>query len=202
MFLSNLFGALAAVLALIAYGLYLRQAIKGQSTPNPSSWMIWFIAGVINTFTYFSVVHNNVWQSLFVFAVTFSVLILLVYSLLRGRFSKITPLEIFIFILALGIGIFWQLTSNDRISNLLLQSIYVIAYIPTVIGLVKHRAKEHYASWLAAVVSYSIATLSLLTNFPEDWIAFVSPIVNGIIGNGLILILILRENRRLRNSKN
>ena len=199
MILSNIFGVLAGITALIAYGFYFKQAVRGQSTPNPSTWLIWFIAGIINTFTYFSVVDGNVWQSLFVIAVTFSVFIILIYALSKGKFAKIRSLEIIIFLLALGIGIFWQITANDRISNLLLQGIYVISYIPTVIGLVRRTAKEHYASWLTVVISYSFATLALLANHPEDWIAFVSPIVNGILGNGLIVLLIF--SKKIHNEK-
>lgn len=202
MILSNIFGVIAGVTALIAYGYYFKQAVRGQSTPNPSTWLIWFIAGVINTFTYFVVVGGNIWQSLFVIAVSFSVLIILVYALYKGRFTKIKSLEIIIFLIALGIGIFWQITANDRISNLLLQGIYVISYIPTVTGLIKGSGKEHYVSWLTAVISYTFATLSLIVNNPGDWIAFVSPVVNGILGNGLIVLLILQQNRKRRRVGN
>jgi len=195
MILSNIFGAIAGLTALVAYSYYLKQAVRGQSTPNPSTWLIWFIAGVINTFTYFTVVGGNIYQSIFVIAVTFSVLVILVYSLFKGRFTKIKSLEIIIFLMAIGIGIFWQVTANDRISNLLLQSIYVISYIPTVTGLIRGTGKEHYVSWLTAFISYTFATLSLITNNPGDWIAFVSPVVNGILGNGLVVLLILQQNK-------
>lgn len=201
MILSNIFGGIAGVTALVAYGYYFKQAVRGQSTPNPSTWLIWFIAGVINTFTYFAVVDGNIWQSLFVIVVTFSVLVILVYALFKGKFTKIKSLEIAIFLMALSIGIFWQITANDRISNLLLQSIYVISYIPTVTGLIRGSGKEHYASWLTAVISYTFATLALITNNPGDWIAFVSPVVNGILGNGLVVLLILKQNRARREGK-
>lgn len=198
MILSNILGALAGVTALIAYGLYLKQVIKGWSTPNPSSWLIWFIAGVINTFAYFAVVNGNIWQSLFVIAVTFSILVILIYSLFKGRFTKIKTLEIVIFLMALAIGLFWQISANDRMSNLLLQSIYVISYIPTVTGLINKTGKEHYASWVTAVISYSFATLALVLNYPGDWISFVSPVVNGILGNGVVVITILTLNRKTK----
>ncbi len=196
MTISNFLGLLSGVTALLAYAFYLKQAIKGQSTPNPSSWAIWFLAGIINTFTYFSVVNGNIWQSLFVVAITFSILIVLVYSLFKGKFTKITNLEVVIFLMAIAIGIFWQITSNDRISNLLLQSIYVISYIPTIIGITSGRAKENYNSWLIAVIAYFFTTLSLITNYPGDWISFISPILNGMLGNGLIVYLILRRRFR------
>ena len=191
MILSSIFGTLAGIAALVAYGFYFKQAVKGQSTPNPSTWLIWFIAGIINTFTYFTVVGGNIWQSLFVIAITFSVFIILAYSLIKGKFTKFKTLEAVIFIMALGIGFFWQVTDNDRIANLLLQGIYVISYIPTIAGLIKGTGKEHYMSWIVAAISYSFATVALITNYPGDWIAFVCPVVNGVIGNSFVAALIL-----------
>lgn len=188
--LSFLFGVLAGITALIAYGLYLKQAIRKQSTPNPSSWAIWLLVGIINSITYFYVVSSNVWQSFIAWAVTFSVLVVFLYSLSKNRFSKISKMEITIFILALIVGIFWQITSNDRISNLMLQIIYVLAYIPTVYGLLKESAKEYPASWITAVIAYTFSILSIALAFNGDWIAIIFPLVNGILGNGLVATII------------
>lgn len=196
MSLSNVLGASAGVTILIAYVFYLRQAMKGLSTPNPASWAIWLVAGTINSFTYFTVVEGNIWQSLYTIAVTFSVVVILIYSSLRGRFSPVTSLEVVTFLLALAIGVYWQMTSNDRIANLVLQAIFVLSYIPTIVGLLRGRAKESIASWLTAVIAYIMATLALLTNYPSDWIAFVSPVLNGIIGNGLVVLLIIAKKRK------
>jgi len=184
-------------MVLVAYGFYISQAVKGQSTPNPASWLIWFIAGIINAFTYFAVVEGNIWQSLFVITVTFAVLVILIYSAAKGRFSRLSRLDVIIFVLAIAVGIFWRTSENDRIANLLLQGIYIISYIPTFSGLVKGTAKEHYASWTAAVVAYSFATLALVVDTPGDWIAYVSPVVNGVIGNGLVVLLVLFQQKSL-----
>ncbi len=193
--ISNLLGALAGVAALLAYAAYLRQALRGESTPNPASWGIWFLAGIINAFTYFSVVKGNIWQSLFVIAVTVSVGVVLCYALLKGRFSKITGVEKIIFALALCVGLFWQLTTNDRIANLLLQGIYMISYIPTLVALINARARERPTSWLIAMCSYTLATAAVASNFSGDWIAFISPVVNGLVGNGLVLTVIMGKKQ-------
>ncbi len=196
MTLSQILGLLSGFTALIGYGFYFRQMAKGQSTPNPSSWGIFFLAGIINTFTYLTVVKGNIWQSLFIIVITLCLFSVLVYSSIKGQFTKVKGLEVIIFLLAMGIGIFWQISDNARLSNLLLQGIYVIAYIPTYVGLIKGTAKENYLAWLICVVSYSFATLALFADYPDDWIAFVSPIVNGILGNGLVVILIILYSKR------
>ena len=194
--ISYLFGLIAGITALITYSLYFRQTLKGQSTPNPSTWAIWLFVGIINTITYFSVTNNNLWQTFVVIAVTFSVSIVFIYSLFKGKFTKVSKIEIIVFILALAIGIFWQITSNDRMSNLLLQGIYAISYIPTVTGIIKGTGKEHYIAWIAAFIAYSFSIVSVATGPQVDWIAYVHPIVNGLIGNGIVIVLVLYKNSR------
>jgi hypothetical protein len=191
--MSEFFGLLAGVTVLITYSLYFRQTLKGQSTPNPSTWAIWLIVGILNSFTYFSVVHENLWQSLIVIMVTISVIVVFIYSAFKSKFSKLSQTEIIAFVLALLIGIYWQLTANDRLSNLLLQVIYIISYIPTIIGIIRGHAKEHYMAWVIAALAYVFTTTSLILDPPGDWIAFVHPVINGIVGNSFVAILILSK---------
>ena len=196
---SYLFGLIAGIIALITYGLYFRQTLKGQSTPNPSTWAIWLLVGIINSITYFSITNNNLWQSFIVIAVTFSVFIVFIYSLFKGKFSRISKIEIIVFILAIAILIFWQMTSNDRVSNLLLQAVYVVSYVPTVSGIIKGTGKEHYVAWIAAFIAYLFSTISIGFDPQVDWIAFVHPIVNGLLGNGAIVGLTLYKKSKNKN---
>jgi len=203
MILSQLFSVIGSLAILSAYGIYFKQMKKGKSTPNPASWGIFFLAGLVNTLTYLSVVEGNIWQSLYVITVTICLFGVVIYSLSKGNFTKVRSLEIVTFIIAIGIGIFWQIADNARVANLLLQSIYVIGYIPTYIGIINNTAKEKYTAWLLAVLGYSFATLSLISDWPSDWIAFVSPILNGILGNGIavILIVVFLKNKKKLKSK-
>lgn len=194
---SHFFGLMAGIAALVAYAFYLKQAIQGYSTPNPSTWAIWLLVGLINAFTYFTVTRGSLWESFITIAVTASVLIVFGYSLFKGKFSKISNVEIIIFILAVSIGIFWRITSNDRIANLLLQIIYIISYIPTFAGLLKLRAKEYPASWIAALAAYALSIASLVFDPQADWVAYVHPVINGLLGNGLVVLLIFY----MRNKK-
>ena len=196
---SYLFGLIAGIIALITYGLYFRQTLKGQSTPNPSTWAIWLLVGIINSITYFSITNNNLWQSFIVIAVTFSVFIVFIYSLFKGKFSRISKIEIIVFILAIAILIFWQMTSNDRVSNLLLQAVYVVSYVPTVSGIIKGTGKEHYVAWIAAFIAYLFSTISIGFDPQVDWVAFVHPIVNGLLGNGVIVGLTLYKKSKNKN---
>jgi len=194
--LSYLFGLIAGLVALLAYGTYFSQIIRGKSTPNASTWGIWLLLSVINTFTYFLVTNGNIWQSLIVFAVTFATAVIFIYSAIRGKFSKVTRIEVLVFILALAIGIFWQTTSNFRISNLLLQVIYLISIIPTVTGVIRGTGKEHYVAWVIAFIAYMFSTASIYFAPDVDWIAFVYPIVNGLMTNGIVIVSIFYKKHK------
>jgi hypothetical protein len=191
--LSSSFGLIAGLFVLLAYGIYFKQILKGQSKPNPSTWGIWLLAGLINTITHFAITED-IWQSLITFAATFSLLIIFGYSLLKGKFSKVSRIEVVTFFLAIVIAIFWQITSNERISNLILQSIYVLSFVPTVNGLVVKKVKEHYFAWVIASVSYVFALISLLGAAQSDWIAYINILI-GILGNGLVALIIIRINK-------
>ncbi|MEK9159870.1 MAG: hypothetical protein AAB383_04025 [Patescibacteria group bacterium] len=191
--LSQILGGLSGLMLIAAYVLYFKQALKGESKPNPASWAIWMVAGLINAFTYFTVVEGNVWQSFCVSMEAVGVVLVFGYALVKGKFSRVSAVEILCFLMAVGVGIFWQVTSDDRIANLLLQSIYVISFVPTVVGLAAGRGKENPASWSVCVLAYFLSILSLVAGQSGDWIAFVHPVVNGVIGNGLVAFLSFRK---------
>lgn len=183
---SNLFGLIAGIAILIGYVLYFKQVIQNKSTPNPSSWAIWLLTGIIKSITYFSITNHNIWQSLPGILDTFFVLCIFIYSLFKGRFSRISKTEVLTFSLAVIIGIFWQITSDDRISNLLIQSIFIIAFVPTINGILKGYAKENINAWITVFASCLFLLISVGIGPNIDWVAFVSPII-GLLGNGLIM---------------
>jgi len=193
--ISYLFGFIAGISLIITYSLYFKQTLKGESNPNPSTWTIWLLIGIINAATYFSLTNNNLWQSFIMIVAPCSVFFILVYSLFKGKFSKISKIEIIMFGLAIAIGIFWQITSNDRISNLILQVIYIISFVPTISGIIRKRSKEHPTAWIAASISYLFSIISIALANQIDWIAFIHPVVIGLLGNGIVAALIIHQRQ-------
>ena len=185
--ISQFFGLLAGVTALVTYFFYFKQVLKKQSTPNPATWIIWVIVGLINMVTFFSVTGNNWWQSFIVIAVFFCMSGVFIYSIFRGKISKVSYIGIASLILAIIIGIFWQITSNDRIANLLLEGIYAISYVPTGAGIIRGTVKEHHVAWIIAFMAYVFVIISIWTGPQADWIAYAHPVVNGLLGNGIII---------------
>lgn len=200
--ISHFLGLLAGITALVTYFFYFKQVIKNRSTPNPATWIIWVIVGLINLLTFFSVTGNNWWQSFIVIAVFFCMLGIFLYSILRGKISKISVVGYISLILAIIIVGFWQITSNYRISNLLLQGIYVISYIPTGVGIIRGTVKEYHIAWIIAFFAYVFSIGSIWTGPPADWIAYAHPVINGLFGNGIIVALMFYKNWKYRVTPN
>jgi len=124
-----------------------------------------------------------------------------IYSLFMGKLSKLSSVGITSLILAIIIGIFWKVTSNDRIANLLLQGIYLISYIPTGVGIIKGTVKEHHVAWIIAFIAYVFSVLSIWTGPKADWIAYAHPVINGLVCNGIIIALLFYKKSKKDNSR-
>ena len=182
------FGILASILLLLAGTFILLQVKRGVSTPNLTTWFVNLSVSAINAFTFHQVVNSNIYQSLIMFMSLLTLIVIFFYTMSKGKFAKLSRLDMILFILALFVGIMWKLT-DDRLANFLVQIVMFIANLATVIGLWQKKLREYYVSWIFAVSAYIVAITGLLLSSNHDWLAYFGPILNGIIGNGLVLIL-------------
>lgn len=195
--LVSIFSIFASISAIVTYLFYIRQIAKGNSTPNPATIFIWFAVGAMNALTFIKVVSGDIWKSLIFFTTSGLLLLLFFYSLFGGKFAPFGKVELFAVLLAIGIGIFWRITGNATVSNLLLQIIYIISFLPVLIGLSQRKLKEKPFAWTCAVIAYVFATTAILLKFDGNWFSLVSPIVVGIMGNGSVALLSYIQNKRL-----
>lgn len=184
-------------LLILVYLFYLKQTVKGESTPNPGTWVVWFVIMGINTFTYFKVVNDDILKTAIVFVGFLGITSIMLYSLIKGKFAKLAKIDLILLTLSIIIGIFWQISDNAKLSNLFLQIIIFISFLPTAIGLAQNRLKEKHWPWTLAAIAYSLQTVSLLINYDGNLYQLFLPIINGILGNGLIpIVLIIKKIKR------
>ncbi len=184
---------LSSALACASMLLYVRQLLRGDSIPNPATWSIWLIIGVINAVTYFTVVNGSLLRSLTLIIVTTGILFVTFYSLFRGKFVPLGRIDLASLALAIGVGALWLTTGDAAVSNLLLQSVYVVSFVPTVVDLRRGRIREQPLPWALAVGAYALMIVSVLLSWGEgSWIALAHPVLNGILGNGAIAWLAYR----------
>ena len=182
---------IASSLLVVVYIIYLKQITKGESTPNPGTWITWFVIMGINVFTYFKVVNNDYLKTAIVFIGFLSITLIMFYSLFKGKFAKLAKIDTILLILSIIVMVFWQVTKNVNLSNLFLQIVIFISFLPTAIGVAQGRLKEKHLPWTLASIAYTIQTISLLLNYDGNLYQLFLPIINGILGNGLIPIILI-----------
>jgi len=186
--MSAILGIIAGILLLIAGIFILIQVKSGLSTPNLTTWFVNLCVGTINAFTFHQVVNSNIYQSLIMFMSLLTLLGIFFYTMSKRKFAKLDRLDIILFVLAIFVGIIWKLT-DDRLANFLVQIVIFIANSATIIGLWQKKLREYYIPWLFAVSAYLVAITGLILSSNTDWLAYFGLILNGIIANGLVLIL-------------
>lgn len=174
--------------------LYFLQVVKGDSTPNPVTWAIWFAVAVLNCITYFQL-SAGVLKALISLSMTLFMLLMIIYSLFKGKFTTLKKLEKIIGVITALIALIWYFSDNIVISSLLIQFVLLISFIPTGYGLIKKQAREKTPAWLLATIAYSLQIIALLIDFDGNWSTLAFPLLNGVVGNGSILIIILIQKK-------
>ena len=186
-------GLLSGIVLLISGYFLLKQIKNGQSTPNLTTWLINVLIGLMNAISFYKVVHENIYQGIIMFASLFLLVVIFFYSLTKGKFAKLKCLDIIIFSLAIFVGALWKFT-DDRLANFLVQIVICIANSATFIGLWRGTLREYYLGWAVAVSAYLIAITGLILNSNGDWLPFFGPILNGVLGNGIVLFFAVKQN--------
>lgn len=192
--MGELLGILSSIVILITAFFILSQIKKGLSTPNLTTWLIGMLVGLISAISFYKIVHDNIYQGLIMFASLGTTIVIFFYSLSRGKFARLKTFDIVILSLAIFVGILWKFSDN-RLANFLVQIVICIANSATIIGLWRGYLREYYFAWMFGVGAYLIAICGLILDFRGDWLPFFGPILNGVIGNGLVLICSIKQRK-------
>jgi hypothetical protein len=186
--MSDLFSSLSGLTMAIVAFVYFAQVVSGASTPNPATWLIWLVAMTMNTITYYFVSHGNVLQIITPLVITCGILLIVLFSLVKGKFGRVGAVDMVVLFLSCVVGIFWKTTGDPVVSNLMMQIILVISFVPTLVGLIKRRLREKSLSWNLAVLSYCFLIVSIVSGSSWTWAQLAYPFFNGIVGNGSVAI--------------
>ena len=192
---SDSLALLANFVVLVVYTTYLIQVIKGDSTPNPATWIIWLTVSILNAITFIQVA-DTWYQGLISVTMTIFVAGLFFYSLSRKKFTPLKSIEKNVLVLTGIIGVLWLVTGNEKLANLLLQIALLFSFWPTIQGLRKGLAKEKPLPWILAVMAYVLIVSSMLLNFQGNYVALVYPVLNGIVGNGIVAIIAILTTKK------
>lgn len=177
--------------------MYFLQVQRGQSHPNAATWIIWLFVDILNLASYGEMVHDEPFKAYTAFASTVNACVIFAYAAWNHHFAKIDLVDVVLLAITVIIAAVWKITGNATLSNVLLQSVFVISFSLTIRSVWKG-AHEHPAAWLVAVFAYllSIVAIILTWDSAEDGWQLAFPIVNGVLGNGSIPLTLWIVHRR------
>lgn len=177
---------------------YITLLVRKEIKPALAMWTFFSIAIIMSLVTYRSEsgygLLDNIMNTVdLVYVVTVSVAIFL----FGDRSSRFTPFDKLCLYAVLLIVLFWIFTGNHRVTNLLMQSVLVIAYIPVVKRLLESRENtEPFSVWIGMLIAPSIALISSKGSLATIYS------VRAIICVSLLLLLMLRiEILKTRRTK-
>jgi hypothetical protein len=126
---KDLMGALAVAIALVAYGIYVWQTLRGEARPHPLSWLIF---GILSGTAYLVQFDEAAGPGSWVMGITAIVCLLLcLMSFWRGE--RIFPWYEWAFLFAAAvIFIFYLWSRQPTIAAVLAASVNVLGFGPTV----------------------------------------------------------------------
>lgn len=155
--LLSAFAVVVTNLLLTVY--YYRLIYRNKIKPSLAMWVFFTLAVSMSLFTYLKEDSHSLWDNVlntadlfFVSAVALSVL------LFGDRSTRFSRFDLVCLVVVVLIAVFWLITQNHLVTNLLVQAILVIAYFPVIHRMIRTRENhESYPIWggmlLAAVLA-------------------------------------------------
>jgi general stress protein CsbA len=177
-----------SIINIIIGVIYVVQLIRKKSKPALAMWVFFTIAVAMSLFTYlkdgsFSLTDNILNSTDLLLVGTVSVAIL-IWGDHTTRFNRF---DIGCLVAVLLIVLFWVLTQNHWVTNMLIQLILVIAYFPVVRRMLKaSQNTEPFSVWILLMIA---PVFSLLSS--KGFLASVYAI-RAIACTGLLLALMIR----------
>lgn len=150
---------IGTLLNLIGCGLYIRETLRGKTSPNRVTWFVLSIAPMV---AFASMMSQGVGfrQSLMTFIVGFSPFLIFISSFLTKHASwKINRFDIICGALALLGLVLWILTDEANIAILLAVAADFLAFLPTLVKSFAHPDSESWELFGLGVINGAIALL-------------------------------------------
>ncbi len=165
--LSLIISILAGTLQLLGYFTYNRMALSGKIVPNTASWLIWAMGGVLTTASYIFVSGDWV-KNVLPIVCSMSAILIYIFCLVKGRFQKIDSFEWIVITLDICITIYWYLSKEPFITNVL----YVLSAFPSFIPIIRYvwrnPLSENAVPWMLWSFAYFLMTMTVIMRY-EKW---------------------------------
>jgi hypothetical protein len=150
----------ATLMALAGNIPYLIDVVRGTVRPHPYTWFVWSIVSCVTFFG--GLVKGAGWGALPTGAAEIFTIIIFLFSLKYG-FKYIEKRDTYFLLIALGGLIPWALTNDPTLSIIIVVTIDVIAFIPTLRKTSRHPHSETPTLYSMNVARHILTLFSLST---------------------------------------
>lgn len=141
---------------------FIRQLVRKEIRPALAMWVMFSIAVIMNIVTYlhsgnFGLLDNIMGAVDVIYVLTITIAIVI----WGDHSTKINRFDLFCLILAALIAVFWIFTQKHVLSNIFIQSVLVLAYLPVVKRLMTTRENsESFLIWTGMMIAPALSLLS------------------------------------------
>ena len=184
----------SSVVMIVAYAVYNWQVVRGRSTPNAASWLVWAVAGIVSASSYF-VMTVSIPKSLAVITDATLCSSVFLLALFKKKFGKLLAIDFVVLggsILGAGI---WATWGSADTANLFMQVIGLVGFLPTCVGLIRGTLQEEKMAWFLWGLAYFFASIVVVKNFDSNWHNLVSPLLVGVAMHWFVAALVVYQSR-------
>lgn len=171
---------------------------KVGTEPNITSWTIWGLTSVLDTWNYSAMTGD--WQkNILSYTCSTMCLITWVICLFRGKFQKLEWEDCVGFVICITAMVVWKYFGLTKESNVLLQVDNLISFIPIIVGVARHPEKETPQPWLWWTASYSLGTLVVIMRY-QQWQDLLYPAGCAILHLIVAVFALRKYNNNAHNT--
>ena len=178
------------VIFLLAMSFYIWHILADKNfIPSPIGFGIWLLADTVNLFTYLDFSRFWVGPVIMVLAALSTVIIGIIRTVntkVKKKY-KLAVLDWLAIIISISSLIFWMATDNAMLSNMAIQLVLAMGFIPVIKELIAEKKIEPLLSWGFFALGFLIVFIHTLNHY-EYWEELIYSTV-GVIGDLVILIL-------------
>ena len=163
--------------------------IHPEFVPHPVAFGIWLIADIVNYITYISFSEYWVGPLIMPLGAAITVALGTVKLIRNKNTTKITLGRTDVFAITISILslLVYCITGNGKLSNIMIQLILFMGFVPLVTNLVTtKRTDEPLLPWILFFIGWVLTCGETLMGYTSP-IELIYPFINGLVGCGVIL---------------
>lgn len=185
-----------AVLMLVVGGRYSWLTYQGEIQPVLATWLLFYVAIILSFWTYWSSEKHSLISNVQNAVDTIAVGMILFSIIFLGKNVRLgfNGLELGCLIASGAVLVFWKMSKLHEVSNLTLQGIMAIAYLPTLYQLWQAaKNTESFGPWIVGWIASATALVPAIMD--RDKLAIVYA-ARALIFTSILLGLMIRLELR------